>query len=104
MVVGGEEGSGAAFRPFGVEVFNDGPGDGEAVVGTGAPSNFVENDEAAGTGIVQDVGGLVHFDHEGRVAAGQFVACADSGEDAIDKAETAALGGYPGTGLGHQDD
>ena len=53
------------------------PGDGEAVIGGGAAANFVENDEAAGGSVVEDVGGLVHLDHEGGVAAGEFVAGAD---------------------------
>ncbi len=100
--MGGKEGTGAgAFG--GVEVFNDGPGDGEAVVGAGAAPDFVEDDEAFGAGVVEDVGGLVHLDHEGGVPPGEFVTGTDAREDAIDKAEAATVGGDPCAALRHQD-
>ena len=62
VVVGGEQG--AAFHDV-VQVFGDGPGDGKSIEGGGAAPDFVENDEALLGGIVDDEGGLVHFDHEG---------------------------------------
>ena len=101
VVVGGEEGAGTAGL-VGVEVLDNGPCDGEAVVGAGAAANFVENDEAAGGRIVEDVGGLVHLDHEGGVAACEFVAGADAGEDAINEAEATVARGHPRAGLGHE--
>ena len=101
VVMGGKEGTGAgAFG--GVEVFNDGPGDGETVVGAGAAPDFVEDDEAFGAGVIEDVGGLVHLDHEGGVPPGEFVTGTDAREDAIDKAKAATAGGDPGAALRHQ--
>ena len=93
VVVGGEEGAGSVGIDIGVEVLDHGPGDGEAVVGAGAAADLVEDDEAAGGGVVEDVGGLVHLDHEGGVAACELVAGADAGEDAVDEAEAAVRAG-----------
>ncbi len=103
VVMGGKEGAGTgAFG--GVEVFNDGPGDGKAVVGAGTAPDFVEDDEAFGAGVIEDVGGLVHLDHEGGVSPGEFVTGTDAGEDAIDQAEAATAGGNPGAALCHQNE
>ena len=63
MVVGGEEGLGLDAGGV-VEVFGDGPGDADAVEGGGAAADLVEDDEAFAGGVVEDVGGLLHLDHE----------------------------------------
>ena len=44
LVVGGEEGARPVFG-VGVEMFDDGPSDGQAVVGRGAAADLVEDDE-----------------------------------------------------------
>ena len=46
-----------------------------------------------GGGIVEDVGRLGHFDHEGALAPAQFVAGADAREDAIGDADLRASAG-----------
>ena len=103
VVVGGEEGFGFDGG-FVVEVFGDGPGDADAVEGAGAAADFVEDDEAAGGGVVEDVGGFLHFDHEGAASAGEVVAGSDAGEDAVDESEVEGAGGDEGADLGHDDD
>ena len=45
VIVGGEESARARVR---LEMFDDGPGDGETVEGGGAAANFVEEHEAGG--------------------------------------------------------
>jgi len=101
VVVGGEEGAG----PGGVgEEFGDGPGKGEAVEGGGAAADFVEDDEGVGGGVVEDVGGFGHFDHEGGLALGEVVGGADAGEDAVDEADGGGFGGDEEAGLGHEDE
>ena len=84
VVVRGEE-SAATDRV--VDVLDDAPGERQAVVGAGAAADFVEDDEAAWRGGVEDAGRLGHFDHERALAAGEFVAGADAGEDAIGDAD-----------------
>ena len=101
--MGGEEGAGALVV-CAVEVLDDGPGDTEAVVGAGAPADFIKDDEGTGGGVVEDVGRLVHLDHEGGVAAGEFVTGADTGEDTVDSADAAGVGRYPGACVRHQGD
>ena len=90
VVMGGEE------RPRAdavVQVFRDAPRDGQAVEGRGAAADLVQDDEAALGGVVEDVGGLVHLDHEGRLPAREVVAGADAGEDAVGEANLGALAG-----------
>ena len=89
VIVGGEEGLAAQFGDI-VDVLDDRPGDGQTVVGAGAAADFVEDDKAAGSGVIEDVGRLEHLDHEGALAAGDVVLGADAGEDAIDQSDPGA--------------
>jgi len=53
-----------------VQVFERGPGDGQAVVGGGAAADFVKDHQRTVVRLVQDRGGFDHFDHKGRAATG----------------------------------
>ena len=44
-------------------------------------------------GVVEDVGGLGHLDHERRAATGEIVARADTREDAVERPEHASSAG-----------
>ncbi len=48
---------------------------------------------------MEDVGGLGHLDHEGRLAAGEIVAGADAAEDFVDDADVRSFGGHIGAHL-----
>ena len=50
-------------------------------------ANFIEEDERAGGRIIEDVRGLCHFDHKGRLAAGEIIACANARKEFIHKAD-----------------
>jgi len=84
VIVGGEEGAGASVL---LEMFDDGPGDGEAVESGGAAADFVEEDKACGRGVMEDGGDLAHFDEEGGAATGEIIAGTDAGEDAVGDGE-----------------
>ena len=62
----------------------------EAVVGRRAAADFVHQHEAVLGGVVQDVRGFAHLDHERRLAARQIVAGADAREDAVDRSDRRA--------------
>src|SRR5205085_3336759 len=64
VVVGCEESLRAQARVV-VYVFEDGAGDGEAVVGRGAAPEFVQEDERARRGVMKYVRRLDHLGHEG---------------------------------------
>ena len=87
-----------------VQVLGDGPGDGEAVIGGRAAADLVEDDQRVVGGVVEDVGGLAHLDHEGGLAAREVVAGADAGEDAIDEADARLAGGDAAADLRHEGD
>src|SRR5258708_16305846 len=70
-IVSGEESFG---MDAGVQVFDSGPGDGHAVVGGGAASDFIEKDERARRGGVKDGSGVRPFDHECAESPGQLAA------------------------------
>ncbi|EEF93713.1 hypothetical protein CATMIT_01653 [Catenibacterium mitsuokai DSM 15897] len=86
-VVRGEQGVGAVVVG---QMARAGLGQGQAVVGRGAAADLVHQHQRAVAGVVQDVAGLAHLDHEGRLAAGEVVAGADAGEDAVDRADHGA--------------
>ena len=63
MVVSGKSGAGAEAGVV-VDVLDDGPRDGEAVIGAGSPARLVQDDEGAVGGLVEDGGGFDHLNHE----------------------------------------
>jgi hypothetical protein len=52
-----------------VEIFRDTPSNGEPVECRGAASDFIQDHQALLRGIVENVGRLVHFNHESRLTA-----------------------------------
>ncbi len=85
-------------------VFDHGPGQRETVVGRGAASDFIENDEAARGSRVEDHRGFGHLDHERRAAAREIVRSADAREDAVDQRQENGIRGHPRTHLRHDCD
>ena len=100
MVVGREEGFGADAA---VDVFDHGPGEGEAIVGGGAAPDLIEHNQAARGGGVEDHGGFSHLDHEGGPAAGEIVGGPDASKYAIDDGDESRFCGHERTHL-RQDD
>src|SRR3989454_5530728 len=76
-----------------MQVFEDGLGDADSVVGAGSTPHLVENQQAPLRCMGQDVGGLHHLHHEGGESARQLVVGADPSKDAITEANHGALGG-----------
>ena len=103
VIVGGEQGFGFDAGIV-VQVFRHGPGDGNAVEGGGAAADFVEHNQRARRGIVEDVGGFLHFHHECGAAARQIVARSDAREDAVHHADFGGRGGNERAHLRHDDD
>ena len=96
----GEEGQGTDAV---VQMLGDAPGDAQAVVGAGAAPDLVEDNEALRGGVMDDVGRFVHLHQEGGLAAGEVVARADAGEDAVHEAELGCGGGQGAADLRHED-
>ena len=103
MIVCGEEGLGCPFRRV-VEVFRDRPCDAQAVEGARAPADLVEEDEALGRRVVENVRRLVHLYEKGALAPGQIVRGAHPREDAVHDADPGGSRGDEGADLGHEDD
>ena len=101
MVVGGEEGAGTGLGCL-VQVFHDGPGNGDAVIGRGATAQLVEEHERARRDVVQDVRGLRHLDHERRFAQRDIVRRSHTGEDFVHQTDSRGLCGHKAAHLGQQ--
>ena len=69
---------------FGGNERGAGPRQRQSVEGAGAAADFVHEHQAPGRGVIEDIGRLGHFEHEGRAAAREIVGRADAGEYAID--------------------
>ena len=83
-IVGGKEAEGFVFLQ---QMFGNGLRKGEAVESRSAATDFVHKDEGLVGGVVEDVGGFAHFDHEGGAVGGEVVGGADAGEDLVDGAD-----------------
>ena len=87
-----------------VQVFDDRPGDGDAVIGAGATPQLVEEDERTRCEGVEDAGSFLHLDHKGRFASRDIVRSSDTGEDAIGESEVSCFGWDEGAYLCQEDD
>ena len=83
-IVSSKEAEGFVFLQ---QVFGDGLGKGEAIKSRSAATDFVHKDEGLLGGVVEDVGGFAHFDHEGGAVGGKVIRCADTGKDLVDGAD-----------------
>ena len=86
------------------EVDGTGPGQRQAVVSAGAAADFVHQYQAVRGGVVQNIGGFRHFDHERRAAARQVVAGSDTGKNPVDRTDHRRLGRNPASCMRQQDD
>ena len=77
------------------ERLGDGPGERQAVERAGASSDLIENHETVRSRVVQNVGGLGHFHHEGRPSAVKFITRSDAGHDSIHQSEPGRIRGDP---------
>src|SRR5258708_6379235 len=102
--MGGEQG--LAAKPGSVmDVLDYSLSDADAVIGAGAAPDLIDDQQAPVGGVVEDVGGLDHLNHEGRQPAGDGVVGTDAGEDAIDDADASLIRGHEAARLGqdHED-
>ena len=83
-IVGGEQGERLEVAR---QVLGGGPGQAQAIKGTGAPADLVHQHQALGGGIVENVGGFGHFHHKGGAPAGQVIRGANAGEDPVQAAD-----------------
>ena len=103
MIVRREERDSTAVRMI-VKKLDDRPRQREAIEGCRAASNFVEDDQRSIGGVVENVGGFVHLDHERRFAPRELVRRADAREDAIEDAQSRGGGRDETAGLIEQHD
>ncbi len=96
QVVCGEEGARADAL---ADVLQRSAGDGQTIGGAGAPANFIQDEQGAGGGLVQDGGGLHHLGHERGVPARQVILRADAREDAVHQANAGVRRRHPGADL-----
>ena len=101
MKMGGEQCPRAIFL---VQMLDHRPGDGKTVESGGAAADFVEDHERVFAGLVEDRGGLDHFDHEGRTAAREIVGRADPRIKLVDDPDMGALRGHERAHLGKDGD
>src|SRR5208337_4710829 len=66
-------------------------------------ADFIEEDEAGRRGVVEDGGDLAHLDEKSGAAAGEIIAGADAGEDAVGDGKASLARGNEGTHLRHED-
>ena len=64
MVMGGKKRFRSSSLIRFVKELNNGPGDTDSIKGAGSPAILIQNDQAVWRGVIKDVGGFVHFNHE----------------------------------------
>ena len=92
VIMGSEERFGMAFILM--DILDNRPCDGDAVIGTGTSSEFVKEHETAFGEVIEDRRRFVHLDHEGGLTHGDIIRCADAREDLIHDTDRGALCGH----------
>ena len=80
------------------------PGNAQPVKGAGAATDLVHEDQAALSGIMENIGGLGHFDHKRRTAAREIIGRTYPCKDAIQTGQGNRLRGHKRTDMGEQRD
>ena len=75
-----------------VDVLDNAPGNGDTVIGARATAQFIEQNEASLTHVVEDGSRLGHLDHEGRFAQRDVVTGSHTGENLVHHANARLLG------------
>src|SRR5688572_29155621 len=75
-----------------VEILHNAPSERQSIKRAGAAPDLIEDDEAARTGVVEDIRSLAHFHHEGGLAAREIVAGANARKNAIDQIDARFFG------------
>src|SRR5258706_15615419 len=82
--------------------FDDRPCQAESIEGARAAANFIENYQALARGVVQNVRGLTHLNHESGLTTREIVAGADAGKDAVYQIDARRLCRHKRTGVREQ--
>ena len=90
VIVRGKQRTGLGTRMF-VDVFHNGPCNGNAVVSGSAAPQLIKEHQTAGGEIVQDVRRLVHLHHKRRFAYGNVVAGAHAGKYLVHQTDVCAF-------------
>ena len=56
-----------------LDKFGNGPGDAQPVIGAGSTPDFIEQNQAACGGAIENMCSFDHFDHERALAPGEIV-------------------------------
>ena len=90
MVVRGKQGSGFCLGML-VYMLHNRPGDGNTIICRSTAPQLVEQHQAAGRKVVQDIRRLVHLHHKGRLAHGNIIAGTHTGEYLIHQPDMGTL-------------
>ena len=103
MVMGREQGLGTEISAV-ADVLDDSPGDAHPVKGGCAAADLIQDQEAFGSRVAEDIGDLVHLHHEGTLAAPQIVRGSHPGKDPVGHTQPGLVRGDKASDLRHQDD
>ena len=65
------------------DVFDNCPGNGQSVKGTGSTANLIQDQQTLRSRIAKNIGHLCHLHHERTLSAGQVVRSSDTGENPV---------------------
>src|SRR5207244_12406439 len=73
-----------------MQVFDDGTRNGEAIIGTGASTNLIQDNQTWPGSMVDDGSALFHFHHEGAFPRGDIILGTYARKNAIDQTQANA--------------
>ena len=86
------------------DVFDNCPGNGQSVKGTGSTANLIQDQQTFRSRIAKNIGHLCHLHHERTLSAGQVVRSSDTGENPVYHTNLCFFCRNKRTNLRHQND
>ena len=87
-----------------LQMFDNGPGNREAVERGGAAADFIQQNETGGSSVSEDAGDFAHFHEKSGAAAREIITCANARENAVGDGKLGLARGNKTTHLRHQND
>ena len=85
-----------------MQMLDNGPRQAQPIESAGAAPDFVQHNQAAVRGVIENVGGLTHLDHERRLTARQVVTGANAGKNPVHEVDPSVVGGDKRPGMGQE--
>ena len=87
---------------LGLHMLNNGSGNAHTIKGTGSTTYFIQNNQAIGGSVFENLSHLVHFHHKGTLTTNQIITGTYAGKNPVHRRNISLPGRYKAANLSHK--